>query len=59
MSIVSIVAFLNLSGMAIFERPHWFFDRGHGFGAGGFLILLVIILLLFFGIRALAGEGKN
>jgi hypothetical protein len=64
MSVACVLAFLNFSviaGTRTFGRPHWFFDhdRGHGFGAGSFLILALIILLIFFGIRALTGEGKN
>jgi hypothetical protein len=51
--------FWAIDWMATLIRPHWFFDRGHGFGAGGFLILVLIILLIFFGIRALTGEGKS
>jgi len=62
MTVASLLAlFLNSSSIAMtgFGRPHWGFDRRHGFGAGGFLILLLIILLIFFGIRALTGEGKS
>jgi hypothetical protein len=53
--------FRNFSAIAritTFSRPHWF-DHRHGFGVGGFLIVLLVIVLLFFGIRALAGEGKS
>jgi hypothetical protein len=64
MSTSSMLVFLNFSvigGMTASGRPHWFYDhdRGHGFGVGGFLILALIILLIFFGIRALTGEGKS
>jgi hypothetical protein len=52
-------SFSAIVWMIMFDRPHWFFDHGHGFGAGGFLILVLIILLIFFGIRALTGEGKS